>query len=704
MERNYERKSPAISTCRVKVQFHGRTSTLMLFVVLGLYLYASLRLMAGPDFNDETEKLIASQLMQNGLRLYKDIFVQHGPFVYMLSHLFDVLTGNTELYWPRVLPIGLSLVSVMAIAGSPALENTQHRLTAAALTLVAYSFLLAQFSLIMTMYQVYAGFLFVIALALAIVPSALGLRLRPWQLLCSGFALVCVGLNAFSYGPALFLVVVGLFASRLPDWREGMRVLGWTALGGFIALAIVAAWMALYGDWIGYFVYHIYFNIKFYGPYLHGSNFLFVKFLIIPLYSFLPGWIWFLAPNDYSWYDTVLFGLPLVASVLLYLVGTTSGMRRGKMFIFIVTLLYLSLLYMNPRLASGSGASTFVIIASASAMLMVTVALDRFVHVALAVLVATSVMAAGVAAQLSLPTKLYELSVLKYYNTKGPLFQRKTSEFTLAREIVTLDDGVSQAPFDLNIYVWLGRRPQSGIFFWLPWMADYEKKPVRGYPLDFCENLASNPPKLFYFHDDAIWGYATDRWMGCVKTLLSRHYVKAPALGPTGWGWVRSDIAGARQELLKSAIVTTDLDLSGLNPEAAAALSAAKLDFIRLGQSGLCLADDQIPETNDAVTAQDCSKALRLGVRPTENREAELVSLTTGQCLEVIGASQEVGAQLRLWSCMSAPNQKFFVSHLPSGRVEVRNVLSRMCVSLRGKEVSQQVCDDTTHIAIVPEQ
>lgn len=670
-------------------------------ITLALYLFASFKLMRGLDFNDETEKLLASELMRHGLRLYKDIFVQHGPFVYMLSHLFDVLTGNNELYWPRVIPIALSLLSVAAVAASPLWHGMRTRVVTATLTLWSYLFLLAIYSLVMTMYQVYAGYLFVIPLSLSFLPALFGIRLQRWHLICSGLALAAIGLDAFSFGIAIAISTLALAAAYLPDWREVRRVLGWLMVGALIMTGIVGLWLAIYGDWFGYFLYHIYFNLTTYRHYLGAPNY------FLPFYTFFPAEIKMVYPlADWcNWYDTVLYSLPFLSMAVIFFIARRGARPAKTISLFFLALaLHLAILYMNPRLSMGFGATMFVIIASAMAVMAMIMAFRQKepAYRRLGILLAACVFLSGGIAQFMVKTKLYEAPVRRYYKTHGPVFKDHSAPYNLARTIVGPDEGILQFPFDLGTYVAVGRRPASGIFFWLPWMADYAKSPVPGYPLDVCHFIETQPPKLIYFHDMAIWRNPTDVWMGCIKKILSQRYVRVLDLGPMGW--VRADIVAARPDLMASAVITPDLDLSKIPAAARGVFRGRMLSFGRLQQGGQCLAfqsPDYDPDTRNMV-AEKCENAPQFSLQPTQNGVSELLWHDDLLCLEVKGSSKDVGAPMRLWPCMGVENQAFFVKKMMDGSLELRNQFSDRCLTINGGKVTQNVCDATTRWKFSP--
>jgi hypothetical protein len=753
-------------------------------LALGAFLWASISLMSGPDFNDETEKLLASQLMLQGQLLYKDIFVQHGPFVYMLSHLFDLVTGNKELYWPRVIPIAMSLLSIAAIAASPAISGLRERLWAVTLTSAAYGMLLALYSLVMAMYQVYSGYLFTIALSLALIPALLGIRLKRWHLIVAGAALAAMGLNAISFGIAITLCCAALAGAYAPDWREVGRVVGWTIIGALSVIAVVAIWMLLFADFVGFFVDHIYINLTAYRSYLG-------QFLYAPFRLLLPWQPWLMTvPPSGTNLERVIYSLVFFVMVAFFFTTLTAAKRKWWHTTALVGLLFIGVVYTNPRFAASFGASTYVIVVSALVVLIAIILYRTLPTRWPALALVGALLVAGMTAQAFVPTSLYGLPVSTYYSTKGPLYERKDAEFELVRTIVGEDEGILQVPFDLYRYVWAGRNPASGVFFWMPWMHDYGQQPILGYDLDVCDEIERTQPKIIYFADFAVWGHPTDRWMGCVKELVASRYVRVGALGEKAM--LRADVLADRPELLSTAAVTNELDLSLLTPSQARVLNDAMIEFGELRQDGLCLAETGTPGGDGQIVSQPCNvdpkvrivsrgpassavidektglclekravgvfakcrglapeqgfavltpsdslieirvasnqaqcvstpadglaimpcspdtswrnpERQEFAVRSGNDDTSEIVSKSTGWCLEVTGASQEAGSGLRVWPCTGSPSQAFHVNTEADGKIEVRNVFSDRCVTVRDVAVSQQTCDETTRLSLVIE-
>jgi len=398
-------------------------------------------------------------------------------------------------------------------------------------------------------------------------------------------------------------------------------------------------------------------------------------------------------------------------------------------------------------------------------------------------------LVSGTIAQVTVTTSLYGLSVADYYRTIGPLYERRDAEFELARSIVGEDEGILQVPFDLYRYVWIGRKPASGVFFWMPWMHDYSTRPILGHELNLCEQIEKNAPKLLYFNDFPIWHRPTDRWMLCMKELVAKRYVRVGELGDKAM--LRADILADHPKLLATAIVTNELDFSKLNQRQAQVLRGALIEFAEFRKDGRCIAESGTPGGDGQIVSEPCDvdpevKIVRrdsetssvldektgrclehagtrgifakcrdlaseqgflveqapggpmkiqdvtnlsrcvgppamdlvithctpdgmwrdpsrqeFAIRHRADGTAELVSKSTGWCVEVTGASRDEGGGLRAWPCIGSPNQLFHVDTDETGKIGLRNAFSDRCLTIRDMAVLQGACDGTARLDLV---
>ena len=75
-------------------------------------------------------------------------------------------------------------------------------------------------------------------------------------------------------------------------------------------------------------------------------------------------------------------------------------------------------------------------------------------------------------------------------------------------------------------YIKSDRLPASGHFYYLPWQASYNRKPIAGYKIDICEDMQSHAPAVIIFDNWKVWGYLPiERYESCVARIIADKYV-----------------------------------------------------------------------------------------------------------------------------------------------------------------------------------
>ncbi len=502
-------------------------------ITLSIYLFLAGLLVTSFDFNDETEKLITVKLIASGLRLYKDIFVQHGPTSYMLSHIFYKIYPSHSLAPYRLIPIALSLLATISLVISPLFSKKRTGLIAGILFLFGLSAFQVYYAFVMTMYQVYGGYFYTISLALFIIPFVFGIDLKPWHAWIAGISLSMMFFSSFSFLLTIFFSIVFCLLGFLfnPKNKNRLNPVIHFIGGGLVGIGVVALWMFLYSDFIGYFIYHIFFNIKFYGYYIaFKASSLSSPFLLINPYELNklrinfkePFSIFFLRLSAFS--TIMLFGLTFFK---LKIFGS-----QNYLYVLAITILICMAIFTNSRLSLDFGESTYVLTFFTLIALLTGLIIEKrnilpsSVVTILQVTITLFVLS-GILVQFD-KTILYGTSIKKYYTHKAELGPLDSEEMRYLRSLVTENEKIMQIPFNLNFYIWADRLPISGIFYWMPWMNDYAKaNPFNGYSLNLCEQLNSDPPKAIYYDGTGIWGNSPESFMLCILDLLQKNYSRS---------------------------------------------------------------------------------------------------------------------------------------------------------------------------------
>jgi hypothetical protein len=479
------------------------------------------------EFGDETEYLVAAQMIVQGFHLYKDILMQHGPVPLMMAHLYAAAIDKSDFSYFRVAQILLATGSCVAVMMSPVLKTFSARAISVALYLALLSNVWLQHWLNMVLYQSIGGYLFVIMLAQCVLPLYFRENVTPTALFIGGAAFALAGFAAYP-----FFVIGLLFVSSylLVSFDEPgilrTRVRPFL-IGAVTVTAVVMTWLAVFGDIPGYLIYHIYFNQEIYSQFIEYSpgaalgNFpLSLEHRNLPqitTVAFLGIWLIIyikLGVADQQRRTVVL----RVASVVLLACGVVLTNPRGDLFLhnapFLITnfalLSIAAALLLQRRVASISALGTAGIFASS-------------VIAVLMMLVAVELAAPGDAVR-----------------TAADLKPEKSETYEFIRSITKEDGDVLALPYYPIVYIRAGRLPASGAFFYLPWHAAYAKNPFPGYRLDICSDIRRKRPTVIWFTNWRVWNkYPLEMHEPCILALIASDY--APMEFNSLW-YVRKDV------------------------------------------------------------------------------------------------------------------------------------------------------------------
>ena len=662
------------------------------FVVFGIvfftYLYLAILLTTSYDFNDETEKFITARLIHSGLFLYKDIFVQHGPVAYIPSQILYSIFENRSLAFYRVIPISLSLLALCAIIFSPFFTKAKPRLLAGTLFLLGLSAYQAHHGFVMTMYQVYAGYLYTISMAIFILPFSLGLRTEKWQAVIAGLCLSLLFFCAFSFAIAILFCCALCIFGFLLHGKNRLSLLLYAFGGGLLGTLLVALWLYCYGDFVGYYICHFYINLTSYAHYLGFGSMV----LLEPIRLLNPGRV--IGVKHYLGSIHLL----IVISVLLYIVSVyqVKLIQKIKSFHLLYgVLLICAIQYTNPRVTGGFADSTYIIYGVSFISISAGFALEYYRQLTSWLIKLISVVVVlcvihGVYIQSNVKTFLYETSSHKYYKRKAVLGPLHNQEMNFLRKVVSEDETVLQLPFSLNFYVYADRLPASGIFFWMPWMNDYAKDPIKGYPLDLCDQMNKNPPKAIYYTDTDIWGNQPEVFMGCFKKLLKERYFRSNKVTNV---WFRDDVVANNEELLNTSIITAEYKGVHLSKRENKKLQDLQLHYAELMaiETQQCILDSD--QSNGPLQLRKCSdkKSLTFGFSKAKNH---ILSNTAGQCVDVHKQiiNGDTNHVIRLWPCMGDNLFQKFTLQKVQGGFNIYNRFTDLCLTINNQKLIMASC------------
>lgn len=471
------------------------------------------------EFGDETEKFVAARMMQDGLRLYRDIFAHHGPILYIIAHAYISLMAPADLLDTRWFMVGLALFSSAFIYFSPIFRNTVGRLAATGLFLAVLSSVWVLQGMHMLLYHQVGGLLFIIPATQLFLPLFFGRKPTIPGLAWSGFSMVVVCFSAYAFGPSIVLVTLASFIllKRESGTAAALKHLLPLVWGALLAVLLIASWFLLYADLEGFFIYHFYFNQEIYSRFI---NFNLGKWLNQFQVSLVP------AARVHA---CVLFLLVMSISIALVAGKPGRAQSGGKSAIFPGVLFLLSLMLLNPRGALGFHDAGFEVAGLAVSSILIGYCVGeanaRFFSRNNLLLILVVFLFIGVVEDTSRKATSAPWGVMKPDFKAFSDARALLEDYGLVSELAADKGDTLSLIFNPALYIKTGKLPASGNYYYLPWQAAYNKNPVHGYKIDICADLALRRPSVIWFDNWKVWErYSVSDYEPCILQIMDSSY------------------------------------------------------------------------------------------------------------------------------------------------------------------------------------
>lgn len=505
------------------------------FALFGLFVFlAKAKLGINTfEFGDESEKFVAAQMINEGMRLYLDIFAHHGPVPYIISHAYSVLISSSDFSKIRWFMVALALVSAVSIYSSPVFKSTSVKLIGAGLFLALLSVIWVLQSTHMILYHQIGGFLFVIIFSQLFLPLVLGERAANWGIVLSGFSAATMCFTAYSFGPSVMFISTAsvLLAYRLGGISYAKSSLLFILLGAAFALAVILLWLYSFADLKGFFVYHFYFNQEIYS-----------RFIGFSLGSLRNLFVLGLNP------DRILHSFALVMLIasffMVFSVVDFVGQNRNRMLLWLSVFLFaLSIIFLSPRGGTGFHGVGFMVaclgVFSAMSLLFLQKYIcesgsKAFFRILFGFLIILFIFNKASSDAISSPHGVKPEDFLKHISYMRPDF-----DTGLVSWMASSKNDFLALIFNPAIYIKYGVLPASGNYYYLPWQAEYNRSPIDGYKIDICSDIKDRKPSLIWFDNLKVWdNYAISDYEPCVIDLINSGYTRIGNSSPL---YVRSD-------------------------------------------------------------------------------------------------------------------------------------------------------------------
>ena len=460
------------------------------------------------SFPDEAGHMLGALALHAGDTLYGTYVDAHGPVVFMLTHLYGVLSGWRDITYARSICTVLALLAGLSIVCSGALKGSLQRYLGAAWFFGCLAVVWLPQYLYIDNYHAIGGMLCAVALAFGVLPAWRGYAGMKAIFLAGG----CLGFAAFtaySYWPSIALFSGSLLLGI--ERAERRRAALWLTAGGTTAAVIVLLWLARFGSITGYVAYHIVANQRDYAPYMAPT-------LRDFLFSFVPQSAPFARGHMIGLF---CFLAALATATARALADPLAPGRRTTM----VLLCFGGLALLNVRGGLGFVDGAFLVAAIATAAVLLPPALVNLPTRALPALLAPLILAVCLlAAELFVRgaaisrTQILASWPFHYLPDNQPISQE-------IRRIVGTDERFLALVYTPGLFLSSGRLPMAKYHEYLPWEADYARHPWGGHVRDLCADLSQTLPPLVSFDDWTVWDkYPPSEFMSCVLRTLAESY------------------------------------------------------------------------------------------------------------------------------------------------------------------------------------
>jgi len=500
------------------------------FLSLIFFLFTSINALNIYEFSDETETLVAAQLIHEGKRLYHDIFESHGPLIYAMTHLYTSLVSPSNFSYVRVFLVLFAFIAGISIAASPVFPTKKSRILAFALYFCFVSSYWVFQNLHQLTYYTVSGFLMIIISFQLFLPLFLNCTPKKSGLFLSGICLIFLLCNSYSNIPsALGILCASLLL--IVQFKNKIRLTAILLSGMLTAFGLMGYWLFRFADLKGLIIYHMIFNQTVFSKFssfniLHNLLLLFTQISLKPI-AFIHNPIALI--HTTCMFFTLVWICFLLSEIKIQLFSSYKiWVKICAFIIFVISIFFLNL---RGSIAFHNAAfvlcSTSLFVTSCSLILFTKKIkiLKQFVLFILPVTLVSTIMA------------FTYLGIRRDINHRR--FLLKPDSNNLISQITHSEDSILSLPNDPIVYIQTNRRPASGHFYYFPWQAQYKKNPIQGYNIDICDDIIRNSPAAIRINTDPIGGvYKLEEYEPCIFKLLLKNYTK---LGKNIRWYLRND-------------------------------------------------------------------------------------------------------------------------------------------------------------------
>lgn len=492
-----------------KVDVSIKASQYLTILLMGLsiivVLFVQIAFLEGPLFGDEAETIVVCKMMASGERLYNEIFNHHGPLTFFVGFIIE-LFGDFGIAVHRIPILLLQWCAFAAIFTSPLHKSMHSRFISTLLASTAMLGFLNQYYSYTYVYQTIAGMLIIIISTQLILPIMVGIRQEKWIVIACSFINACLPFLAITYAPIALLFL--LLSLNKASFKEVL-------LASLISVAFNIAFLLITSSIQGYIAYHIYMNITILSSgvsfwILLKQSLIFLLMTPVGFFAFL-----FIAfATSYLAYFRKQEGLIrvlllLICPFIVSLRATGVHFSAIPFWCFVI-----SIFPVYGQMASNISSETRSSLQQPNSSIF-----------------------AGFFGVFRKPIRylpfllivLFCLNFMRILSPNGNQLNVKSNFSRIVKKITSTDDRILALTFANLEYLLSERLPASAHFFYLPFQAYYNERPILGIYSNLAEDIKKNKPKAIYADHWKVWDNDNYEWMkyaSDVDQAISENYYK----------------------------------------------------------------------------------------------------------------------------------------------------------------------------------
>lgn len=456
-------------------------SLALLTIFIFLILRYQIELSQYIEWQDESETIVVTKMMASGMRLYTEVYNNHGPLTFLIGTLISFI-GNFSIKVYRYPMYLLQVLVILSIYFSPIFKKfSLNRLAATVIPTLLWLFFFPYIYGHTYTYQTQSGLLLVLVFSQYALPLYFDENLNKYQKIGGPFLIICLPFFAITNAPIALLLLISTF--KKSNLKESL-------IGIVLALLLNLLFITFFSSFKGYYAYHFYMNslvlnegkgilgyvITIFEYYRYNFTNLMTLFILLGFNLFLFKSI----KKEEVW--RVLFIIPMFMSLVI---------RGGEVFdLFGLVYLY--------------G------ITGLSIVLFVDENYHWFKELFYGLLIMISLLLVGNISSIS-----NDFWAIPHDSQFSLIVQRVTSK----------DEKIQALTFRSFEYLLSDRLPASSHFIYLPIQATYNQNPFMNIKSDILIDLKKAKPKLIYMDEwspDIPWvEYAKD-----VDEYIKNNYIE----------------------------------------------------------------------------------------------------------------------------------------------------------------------------------